>query len=309
MKTDLEKKIYQAQCIGNVEPIEYMVAYPNLFSLIDGQNIKFSDQIIFEKYNLTNSKIKDLVNQMSNWLDIQGIKPKERVTIKSLKFPLAEIVLFGIWNVGATVVITGSKDIKEAQKETGSKHIIEPPKDLLKTLVQFPKKYMQKYKPLLGDEALIFFYKGKGLRLSHYNLLVNTGSTKKEMKIESRSRIFCDIKSDSVSWIIFRAILPIYAGCIYTEKNPDITISDKSKNSTYFIREDIENIRNYRKNEVAICPENTAVLSIGGKPIHLSNFSVESNLIKIQGHSVMMGYLDERMNEKSFNENYLEVSI
>ena len=49
--------------------------------------------------------------------------------------------------------------------------------------------------------------------------------------------------------------------------------------------------------------------SIGGKPIHLSNFSVESNLIKIQGHSVMMGYLDERMNEKSFNENYLEVSI
>ena len=40
MSSDLKKRIYQAQCIGNVEPIEHMVPYPNLRSLVDGQNIK-----------------------------------------------------------------------------------------------------------------------------------------------------------------------------------------------------------------------------------------------------------------------------
>ena len=43
MSSDLEKRIYQAQCIGNVEPIEHMVPYPNLRSLVDGQNIKYGE--------------------------------------------------------------------------------------------------------------------------------------------------------------------------------------------------------------------------------------------------------------------------
>ena len=46
MKSDIEKKIYQAQSIGNVEPIEYMVPYPNTSALIEGQNIKFSEQLL-----------------------------------------------------------------------------------------------------------------------------------------------------------------------------------------------------------------------------------------------------------------------
>ena len=44
MKTDIKTKIYSAQCIGNVEPIEYMTPYPSMRSLIEGQTIKFSDQ-------------------------------------------------------------------------------------------------------------------------------------------------------------------------------------------------------------------------------------------------------------------------
>ena len=40
MDLDIKSKIYQAQCIGNVEPIEYMIPYPSMRSLIEGQNIK-----------------------------------------------------------------------------------------------------------------------------------------------------------------------------------------------------------------------------------------------------------------------------
>lgn len=44
MSYDMKKEIYQAQCIGNVEPIEYMIPYPSMRSLIEGQNIKYSDR-------------------------------------------------------------------------------------------------------------------------------------------------------------------------------------------------------------------------------------------------------------------------
>ena len=36
----IKKNIYNAQCIGNVEPIEFMIPYPSMCSLIEGQNIK-----------------------------------------------------------------------------------------------------------------------------------------------------------------------------------------------------------------------------------------------------------------------------
>ena len=38
----IDKNIYNAQCIGNVEPIEFMIPYPSMRSLIEGQNIKYS---------------------------------------------------------------------------------------------------------------------------------------------------------------------------------------------------------------------------------------------------------------------------
>jgi len=61
MTTSLADRIYRAQCIGNVEPIEYKVPYPSTQSLIEGQNIKFSDQVIYEKENITNLQFYELV--------------------------------------------------------------------------------------------------------------------------------------------------------------------------------------------------------------------------------------------------------
>ena len=48
MKNNLEERIYSAQTIGNVEPIEYMTPYPSIRSLIEGQTIKFGEQTIIE---------------------------------------------------------------------------------------------------------------------------------------------------------------------------------------------------------------------------------------------------------------------
>ena len=86
MKTDIKTKIYSAQCIGNVEPIEYMTPYPSMRSLIEGQTIKFSDQMMNEMSNITNQAFFDLVMQTSNWLQSIGIKPKQRVIVPELEY-------------------------------------------------------------------------------------------------------------------------------------------------------------------------------------------------------------------------------
>ena len=49
LQSDIKERIYKAQCIGNIEPIEYMMPYPSMRSLIEGQVINNSN------YNLNNS--------------------------------------------------------------------------------------------------------------------------------------------------------------------------------------------------------------------------------------------------------------
>ena len=53
MPSDLKERIYQAQCLGNVQPIEHMVPYPNLRALVDGQNIKYGEKLVYANNNLS----------------------------------------------------------------------------------------------------------------------------------------------------------------------------------------------------------------------------------------------------------------
>ena len=51
------------------------------------------------------------------------------------------------------------------------------------------------------------------------------------------------------------------------------------------------------------------VISIGKNPIHLTQFTKNKHKLKIKGHSVMMGYLDQELNKKSFKSKALFISI
>ena len=105
MPLDLKSRIYKAQTVGNVEPIEHMIPYPNLRSLIDGQNIKYGERVVYKDHNLTSNIIYNKAQQIANWLQSKGIQPKYRVLVKPMAFPLSVIIPFGIWTLGASVVI------------------------------------------------------------------------------------------------------------------------------------------------------------------------------------------------------------
>jgi len=300
MNPDLKQKIYKARCIGNVEPIEYMVPYPSMRSLIEGQNIKYAEQVIFNDPELTNLQFYELIQQTAHWLDSIGLKPKERIILSELDFPQTEILLFGIWHLGAVAVIPSHIEIDEVIQSFGASLVVPSNTDLFESIKDFPKVFDPKYKPLLDDEALISFEKSAGVRLSHYNLLVNTNSIQKAIGLKSRTPFNCHLTPTSTAWAVLKAILPIYCGCITSEKNPEFTIGESD--CTFNIRTDLENHNQFDETDIGICPENGAVLSVGQIPLHLTECHFHDNEIELHGHSLMMGYLDNELNEFCFRE-------
>ena len=307
MKTDIKTKIYNAQCIGNVEPIEYMTPYPSMRSLIEGQTIKFSDQIMNEISNITNQNFFDLVMQTSNWLQSIGIEPKQRVIVPELEHLECQILLFGIWNMGCSAVFTQGQSIENIDKRIVDAQTVRLNESLFDTIKTYSNKYLAKHKPLLSDEAVLSFEKESGIRLSHYNLLINVNGIEKAIGLESRTSFHCDLKTGSICWIIFQAILPLHCGLIYNNKNSKITIGESGKD--YNLRRDLNNLSSFASNDIAICIENTAALSINGEPIHLSDYDMLNDGIRVRGHSVMMGYLDDEINNVAFENSGLKISF
>jgi hypothetical protein len=307
MDLKIKEKIYQAQCIGNVEPIEYMIPYPSMRSLIEGQNIKFSKQLIFSNLSITNYGFYILVQKTAKWLIKIDVKPKSRVIINGDDPFLKTVLLFGIWHLGATAILPGETNLDHVKKETKCDHQISINKHDFDAISKLSDDFIPTHKPLLNEEAVIVFKDNLGIKLSHYNLLVNVNSISKLLNLSSQSRISIQLPCDSISWIILGSILPIYSGLIIDNSNPEITIGLKGCN--YNIRFDLESILNFSKTDIGICPENSGCLSLGSEPIHLTSFSIDNSKLKVTGHSVMMGYLTETQNQKSFYNKSLNIKV
>ena len=306
MSSDLEKRIYQAQCIGNVEPIEHMVPYPNLRSLVDGQNIKYGEKMVYADLGLTSDKIYRLAQQTANWLIDKEVKPKDRVLIDKLPFPQTEILAFGIWTLGATIVITGDENLVEAEEAISPTKTINIETDYFEKIKSFPENYDPTIKPLLQHEAMIYWDKGKGIRLSHYNLLVNANGIQHAIDLFENQTYHVNLEPNSTAWVILQAILPLYTGAPLTANNPDMTIGINK--GDYKICFEWDSLEETSPPSLYVCNENTAFLSMNKSPIHLSAFDNDTNPTKISGHSVMMGYIDNKLNEKAYLKDSLKIN-
>ena len=96
--------IYKAQTIGNIEPIEYMIPYPSTQAIIEGQIIKYKNEKVFKDYGLTNINFFNSIQRISNWLNDQGVSPKDKVVIDDNSFLNSILLLYGLWHIGAIAV-------------------------------------------------------------------------------------------------------------------------------------------------------------------------------------------------------------
>jgi len=310
MKSHLQERIYKAQCFGNVEPIEFMVPYPNIFSLVEGQNVKFKNSILYKDIPLLNKEFLGLTNKAASWLASQGVKPESKIFLPELPFPYSEIMAFGIWNLGGILVL--SDDGKYPNNHNiDILNIISPHLDYQFELKKSNPNFVPLFKPNLLDEALMLWNKGVGIRLSHYNLLVNANGVQKDLNLKRGSSIKVELSPTSTAWVVIQLILPFYTGAELTTKDSDITVSlqDQFNNADYIIQHKWDKTNKTEPPTLYILNENSGVISINEKPTHLTEFKLKNKKIKLNGHSVMMGYTNEKLNYNSFIENSLFIDI
>ncbi|MBU0528707.1 AMP-binding protein [bacterium] len=292
--------IYKAQCFGNVEPIEYMVPYPNLRSLAVGQCIKFSKNILYKELGITNSDFLKSINKTANWLAHEEIKKGDRVFVANIPSPMMEILSYAIWSIGAVLVIANEEEIEIAITKTKPKLIIDNITEKDKSFIEEQSEdFIETSTTLLLDEAVIYFNKGNGIRLSHYNLLINTYGVQKHLNILHKDVLNIDIPLNTSAGIVLKTILPLYSGTSISDKSANITFSTKS-DSDYQVKFEWKNLRETKPQSLYILPEATAILAIGCTPNHVISIIDGKDSFKINGHSIMMGYLEDKENNKVF---------
>lgn len=306
-ETELSKRIYQAQCLGNVEPIEYMVPYPNLRALVEGQNIKYGEKMVYADLKLTSNAVFQKAQQTANWLVSQGIQPKDRVMMRDLGFPEAEILAFGIWTLGASLVLVGDGDYGGAERAANPALTVSSNTVFSKAIKQQPETFEPSFKPLLNHEALVFWNKGKGIKLSHYNLLVNANGIQHGVDLYEDQTFYVDLEPTSTAWVVLQAMLPLYTGATHTALNPYIKLGlpGQYDNADYIIDFDWKKLKNNDPPHLYVQPENTAFLAINKEPLHLTAIKGGEKPNRVEGHAVMMGYLDDGENEKVFRNDWL----
>lgn len=305
MPSDLKERIYQAQCLGNVQPIEHMVPYPNLRALVDGQNIKYGEKLVYADNKLTSDNIYSMAQQTANWLSSMGITPSDRILVEKLPFPQNEILAFGIWTLGASMILTGDNNIQEATQYGSPSLVINNKLDYFEKIKKFPTAYNPDYKPLLADEAMVFWNNGKGIKLSHYNLLVNANGVQHAIDLFEDQTFYVDLEPKSMAWVILQVILPLYSGAPLTSKDPDILLGEIE--GDFLIKFDWAELKETTPPSLYILNENTAFISMNKTAIHLTGMNNSKKPTELTGHSVMMGYLDDKLNEKVFKNESLKI--
>ena len=295
--------IYKAQTIGNIEPIEYMIPYPSTQAIIEGQIIKYKNEKVFKDYGFTNIEFFNSIQKVSNWLNDQGILPKDKVVIDENSFLNSILLLYGLWHIGAIAVFL-EREIHPPKLQLNIK-CLDYSGDLIKITESHSSHFIPKYKPLLNDDAVVVVSNDKTVFLSHYGLLVNANGLQKLLNLKQQQSFFCKIKPKTSFWVVLCAILPIYAMATFTSKSPSIllTYDDIDVKDGFKLREDWVNINNYKINELALCKENSAVIALNNNPIHLTDYKIIEDELWLKGHSLMNRYLEK--DKMVFKDDYL----
>ena len=307
---NIRDRIYKAQCYGNVEPIEHMVPYPNIPALVEGETIKFSDRLLFPESGLTNGQFRSKVHQAAQWLNEMGIGHLDRIYLKPFPFPYTQILAYAIWYVGGSLVIGSNLTSGASLDNCNIKKTLSPNNiDITKEIQQHSTTFIQKVKPLLSDEACIVALNDRQIRLSHYHCLINVNGVMRGMKIDDSISFYTELEPATLPWIIFETLLPFYTGSVFSPKSPDIIIGDSHSGGEVSFRLTSQWKPSFPDNECFVMPEAGGVLIIGNRPIHLMNVESSGKTISINGHGVMMGYLDEKLNGQHFIDDKFIISL
>jgi len=144
-----------------------------------------------------------------------------------------------------------------------------------------------------------------GIQLSHYNLLVNANGIQHAIDLFEDQTYHINIPPNSMPWVILQTMLPLYTGAPLTSDNPDMRLGINE--GDFQIRFAWDKLKDTSPPSLYVCNENTAFIAMNKIPIHLTAMDDDTSPQTITGHSVMMGYLEDALNEKVFIGNSLKI--
>lgn len=310
MTDSLQERIYRTHWYSNVEPVEFMVPYPNLPALVEGETVKFSQRSLFEDTRLTNGQFRTLVHAAGGWLKSRGVSPGDRIFFGNQAFPNRQILAFACWSVGASLVLL----------ETGvNESVLDPgwcafdlSGEPIPIRVDSPPDsvdYIPPVKPLLGTEAAVIVLPDRRIRLSHYQLLLNANGIMRGLDLNDRMRFYSSLRPGSLAALIFETVLPFYSGAVFSGNNPQVIIgySGQFPNQTHVLIADLN--PDPQTNELTELPEAGGILRIGRQPLPMTEMDTWPGSVLLRGHGVMMGYLEEELNERRFTGSGLLISF
>jgi len=272
-----------------------------------GQCIKFSNSILYKDLGLTNNSFLKSINKYTNWLSSKGIIKNDRVFVRNVPSPTMEIISYAIWSIGAVLVISNENEVDLAISKTKPKLIIDRLTDNEKSIInEQSDEYIEISNTLLLDEAVIYFNDGNGIRLSHYNLLINTYGIQRHLDILHKDILNIDIPQNTTAGIVLKTILPLYTGTSISDKSANITFNTKS-DADYQVKFEWKDLIDTNPQSLYVLSETTGILAFGSTPNHIISIYDRKDSFAINGHSVMMGYLDDNKNTNVFKSGSLVI--
>lgn len=299
-------EIFQAQHYGNVSPEEFMVPYPNLVELLTGQNIKHGKKVVFQKGNITNDLMIERSGELANWLVKSGIDPGDRVMVRDIEGPDAIYVMYGVWRTGACPVISEGEDNVPDVRFSLSRENLPDREELsrFRGPVSIPETLNLSYDALIVSDGT------RAVRLSHYNLLVNTVGLQQILELDETSKYRSGATPLSLPWVILDVIMPFSSGATVSNDNDAVTIGLPGHDrSDYRIVTQWNSITSGEPSWIYFLPEAGGALCVGDRAVPMLKYRFEGEVLKFQGHSVMTGYTDENLNKAMFMNGWAHLNL
>ncbi|MFQ6616622.1 MAG: class I adenylate-forming enzyme family protein [Fidelibacterota bacterium] len=284
--------IYSAHCVRGIPPSEILTPFPSIRSLLNSQVRRYGDRIFLINHqadgNRTELSYEDFsrkVFQGANYLKDQDVQFGDRVAPVSSRGVSALQEVFAIWTLGAVAVLN---------PETGEE---ERDRDRFEELTgDFSQEFRIGRKSRIDDDALLVYArtpeeKVRGIRLTHYDLLVEAMAVARRQEISDGSVVVSGLPAMDITAI---------AGCVMPTlyEGGTLVISERLSESvlTQLIKEEKASSAFVGRSFLAHCRDNPEVsreflTSLDHLTCAVQGLTVEmvQGIRKILGRPVILG--------------------
>jgi len=221
---ETQEKINSAHCIRGIPLSEIMTPYPSIRSLLESQVRRYGDKtfILFHSKEghgeaISYNQFFVYTSQAANFLKLKGIGYGDRVIFKTRNDLSTLIQFFAIWMIGGVSLPVSNKMELWIEPNVSSK-ILKIDNQFIKILKNQKPEFKIGKKSKLSDDVLIFNSfnqegNGRGIVLSHYNVLVDAMAIADWHELTDNLSVLCWVPLNHVTGIIGCILSSLYAGC------------------------------------------------------------------------------------------------